>query len=199
MEELSCWTVYWVDPNFQCFKKIGRDVFSFANLTATARDWVLENGPRHIQNKPLVLRKWEPNLAKLNFGLSYIAGALGTPLYMDSITASRERLEYAKVYVEIGVDSEIPKHINLVLRNGSTNADHVYIPWLPPRCKAKEIVVGELGEPSGSVGEDACIVDQVVVTVPNIMTQDPIANVACAVNIVSSETVGTIESVSAQL
>ncbi|KAK8689147.1 hypothetical protein V6N13_087880 [Hibiscus sabdariffa] len=35
-------------------------VFSFANVTA--RDWVLENGPWHIQHKPLILRKWEPNL-----------------------------------------------------------------------------------------------------------------------------------------
>lgn len=35
-------------------------IVQFANIEA--RDWVLENCPWHIQNKPEVIRKWEPNL-----------------------------------------------------------------------------------------------------------------------------------------
>ncbi|KAK8694142.1 hypothetical protein V6N13_071699 [Hibiscus sabdariffa] len=102
-------------------------VFSFANVTA--REWVLENGPWHIHHKPLVLRKWESNLKRLDFDLermsiwvqlynvplelfsrkvSYISSAIGVPLYMDSVTASRERFEFAKVCVEVVVGHRIP-------------------------------------------------------------------------------------------
>ncbi|XP_039056026.1 uncharacterized protein LOC120198847 [Hibiscus syriacus] len=129
-------------------------VFSFSN--ASIRDWVLDNGPWHIQNKPLLLRKWEPNLQKLNLnlmsipiwvqlynvplelfsrnGLSYIASVVGHPLYMDSITASKQRLEYAKVCVEIGVDTVIPEIIHVALKDGSIAKIRVYVPWLPKVC-----------------------------------------------------------------
>ncbi|MFQ6671301.1 hypothetical protein Gotur_035896 [Gossypium turneri] len=42
-------------------------------------------------------------------GLSYIASALGNPLYMDRITASKQRLPYAKVCVELSVDQVLPR------------------------------------------------------------------------------------------
>ncbi|KAK8598769.1 hypothetical protein V6N13_094729 [Hibiscus sabdariffa] len=120
-------------PNFGTMQKIagilwGKSVkvslaesnlFFFAN--ATDRDWVLENGPWHIHNKPLL-------------GLSYIANVVGVPLYMDSVTASRTRLEFAKVCVELEVDASTPKHINVLLRDGSTTAIRVWIPWIPSRC-----------------------------------------------------------------
>ena len=83
-------------------------IIQFQN--AVIRDRVLEDGPWHIQNQPLIVRKWEPGLASLEFdmaklpiwihlgkvplelftqkGLSYIASAIGSPLYMDRITAS---------------------------------------------------------------------------------------------------------------
>ncbi|MBA0600693.1 hypothetical protein Gorai_003894, partial [Gossypium raimondii] len=42
-------------------------------------------------------------------GLSYIASALGNPLYMDGITASKQRLPYAKVCAELSVDQVLPR------------------------------------------------------------------------------------------
>ncbi|KAE8663142.1 hypothetical protein F3Y22_tig00113096pilonHSYRG00099 [Hibiscus syriacus] len=60
-------------------------VFSFAN--ASTRDWVLKN----VVQCPLELFSRK--------GLSYIASAIGKPLHMDSITTSRERIEYARVTV----------------------------------------------------------------------------------------------------
>ncbi|KAK8606498.1 hypothetical protein V6N13_030779 [Hibiscus sabdariffa] len=129
-------------------------VFSFANVTA--RDWVLENGPWHIQHKPFVLRKWEPNLKQLDFdlarmliwvqlynvpleffsrkGLSYISSAIGIPLYMDSVTASRERLEFAKVCVEVTVGHRIPRIVPVKLKDNSIVFVKVKIPWMPPCC-----------------------------------------------------------------
>ncbi|XP_039020001.1 uncharacterized protein LOC120151688 [Hibiscus syriacus] len=119
-------------------------------------DWVLENGPWQIQNKHLVLRKWEPNLRKLDFdlkrmpvwvhlynvplelfsrvGLSYIASAVGNPLYMDSVTASKDRLEFAKVCVEVEAGAVIPEVIHIVLRDGSFAKIRVYAPWFPKIC-----------------------------------------------------------------
>ncbi|KAK8617103.1 hypothetical protein V6N13_117070 [Hibiscus sabdariffa] len=118
----------------------GPNLYVFVFSSVDARDWVLENGPWHFQNKPLILRKWEPNMCKLDFdlvcmpmwvqlynvplelfnktGLSYIASALGNPLYMDSVRANRKRFEYAKVCVEIGACSSIPKFIDVLLRDG---------------------------------------------------------------------------------
>ena len=43
--------------------------------------------------------------------LSYIASAVGTSLYMDQITASQQRLAFAKICVEIEASMEIPKSI----------------------------------------------------------------------------------------
>ncbi|XP_038993211.1 uncharacterized protein LOC120116891 [Hibiscus syriacus] len=137
--------------------KAGRTLFIFSFKSKTARDWVLENGPWHIINKPLILRKWEPNLRRLNFdlskipvwvklfnvplelysrtGLSYIASAIGVPLSMDSITASKSRLEYAKVCVEIGVNDELPKFIDVVLRDGQAASISVDVPCIPSCCR----------------------------------------------------------------
>ncbi|KAK8598272.1 hypothetical protein V6N13_095655 [Hibiscus sabdariffa] len=67
-------------------------------------------------------------------GLSYIANAVGVPLYMDYVTASRTRLEFTKVCVELEVDASTPKHINVLLRDGSTADIRVWIPWMPSRC-----------------------------------------------------------------
>ncbi|KAE8682000.1 Pentatricopeptide repeat-containing protein [Hibiscus syriacus] len=116
----------------------------------------VKNGHWHIQNKPLVLRKWEPNLRKLDFdlkrmpvwvqlynvplelfsrvGLSYIASAVGNPLYMDYVTASKERLEFAKVCVEVEAGEVIHEVIHVVLRDGSIARIRVYAPWFPKIC-----------------------------------------------------------------
>ncbi|KAK8683727.1 hypothetical protein V6N13_039778 [Hibiscus sabdariffa] len=88
-----------------------RTFFLFQFASDEDCTWVLDNGPWHIQNKPIVLREWTPNLKSLGFrmenlpiweylfddplelftslGLSYISSALGSPLYMDDIIASR--------------------------------------------------------------------------------------------------------------
>ncbi|KAK8674557.1 hypothetical protein V6N13_032666 [Hibiscus sabdariffa] len=50
---------------------------------------------------------------------SVIASALGVPLYMDSITANRQRLAYAKVCVEMSADFCVPKVIPVYLKDGS--------------------------------------------------------------------------------
>ncbi|MBA0786761.1 hypothetical protein Gotri_027706, partial [Gossypium trilobum] len=50
-------------------------------------------------------------------GLSYIASALGIPLYMDSITAGQQRLSYVKVYVKMAANLVLPRSIDVELRD----------------------------------------------------------------------------------
>ncbi|XP_039039864.1 uncharacterized protein LOC120177954 [Hibiscus syriacus] len=93
----------------------------------------------------------QPNLQKLNFdlsrlplwihlfnvplelfnreGLSYIASALGVPISMDSVTASKTRLEFSKVCIEVGAKEEIPKTVEVVMANGQTTIIFVKVPW----------------------------------------------------------------------
>ncbi|KAK8699256.1 hypothetical protein V6N13_115347 [Hibiscus sabdariffa] len=134
----------------------GENLFLIQFPSLEDRDWVLANGPWHIQNKPIILRKWQSNMQSLEFamdslpvwvhlrsvslelftsvGLSYIASALGVPLYMDSITANRQRLAYAKICVEMSAGFCVPKVIPVYLKDGSVALVGVEVPWLPPRC-----------------------------------------------------------------
>ncbi|XP_039043801.1 uncharacterized protein LOC120183093 [Hibiscus syriacus] len=135
----------------------GNNHYVFSFDSEAIRDWVLESGPWHILNKPLILRKWEPNWNRLHFdlsripvwvnlfnvplelfsrtGLSYIASSLGSPLSMDSVTATKSHLEYAKVCIGIGVNDAIPKSVNVVLKDGKSISVVVDVPWLPISCK----------------------------------------------------------------
>ncbi|KAK8698495.1 hypothetical protein V6N13_114607 [Hibiscus sabdariffa] len=66
--------------------------------------------------------------------LCCIVSAIGHPLYMDSVTASKQRLSYAKVCIEISTKSFIPDSIEVKLRDGSSVSVGVEVPWLPPKC-----------------------------------------------------------------
>ncbi|KAE8708956.1 hypothetical protein F3Y22_tig00110332pilonHSYRG00622 [Hibiscus syriacus] len=57
-----------------------------------------------VKNIPLVLRKWEPSMQKLDFDLTNM------PV---------ERLEYAKVCIKISAGFEIPDEIQVVLKDGT--------------------------------------------------------------------------------
>ncbi|XVE67823.1 hypothetical protein DITRI_Ditri09bG0019400 [Diplodiscus trichospermus] len=136
-------------PNFSAFQKMvnilwgedgdvdirpaGMNLFIILFPNSSTRDKVLESGPWHIQNQPLIVRRREPGMRSLEFnmaklpvwiqlgniplelftktGISYIVSALGNPLYMDRITANQQRLSFAKVCVEIEASMTIPDSI----------------------------------------------------------------------------------------
>ncbi|XVF52764.1 hypothetical protein PTKIN_Ptkin05aG0044700 [Pterospermum kingtungense] len=60
------------------------------------------------------------------------------PLYMDKVTARRERRAFMRVCVEIEADMEIPKSIDLVLRNKLVHVQ-VSVPWIPLCCSKCKI------------------------------------------------------------
>lgn len=91
-------------------------VFQFENLSLL--NWVLESGPWFLGKRLLILQKWSPNLtgSKLrwekipiwvilrnipmhlysNTCISYIASAIGKPLYMDKGTTLQTHLDFCE-------------------------------------------------------------------------------------------------------
>ncbi|GJR81175.1 RNA-directed DNA polymerase, eukaryota, reverse transcriptase zinc-binding domain protein [Tanacetum coccineum] len=111
-------------------------------MTGNTPDAKLENGPRFIQNNPLILKKWhlDENLLKEDVGtipvwvklhgvpvtdfsedgLSAIATKLGTPLILDSYTSdicmqSWGRLSYARAMIELRADLELKDNIMMAM------------------------------------------------------------------------------------
>jgi hypothetical protein len=100
------------------------------------KDEVVEAKLWHIANKPLILRKWTPGMQLLKISLStvpvwiklhnlpiefwnstclsYVASGIGKPLRADFVTKEQLRIGFARVLVEVNVDSEFPKEIEVV-------------------------------------------------------------------------------------
>ncbi|XP_044491492.1 uncharacterized protein LOC123215458 [Mangifera indica] len=134
----------------------GQGVFilKFQDLDGVMR--AVEEGQLTIARQPFLVRKWTTNLPMLindvkkvaiwvrmygiplKFwtpkGLSYIASAIGNPLYVDSITEEGTRLDYARICIEIKVDSECPDSICLSLLNGECMVINVEYSWKPIKC-----------------------------------------------------------------
>lgn len=104
----------------------------------------------------MIMKKWEPQmclvkdqLARIPIwvqfynvpleywtapGLSYVASAVGRPLYADSVTESCKRLSYARVCVEIEVRDSLPSSFCLRLSSGKEVEIKVQYPWKPLQC-----------------------------------------------------------------
>ncbi|XP_031394470.1 uncharacterized protein LOC116205909 [Punica granatum] len=129
-------------------------IFKFPNEDIMT--WVLETGPWHVERKSLILQRWSPNFTEEELslkrmpvwvqlrriplqyfhpkGISYLASAIGKPLYMDRATALSSRLDYAKVCVEVDAEKEIPNVLNVDLGNEYKVEVLVDTPWLPEKC-----------------------------------------------------------------
>jgi hypothetical protein len=119
-------------------------------------DRVLNEGPWLFDGRLIILKPWSPNIGlerdilstvpvwirfpslhlKLwsNTVISYMASLIGKPLYMDNATATGERLEFARCFVEISACSKLPKSVRLDLGNGEWLETPVHFEWVPPKC-----------------------------------------------------------------
>ena len=59
---------------------------------------------------------------------------------MDRITVKQQRLAFAKVCVEVDAGMEIPRFLEVELRNGSIVQVQVDIPWMPIKCSQCKIL-----------------------------------------------------------
>jgi hypothetical protein len=133
----------------------GLYLFRFVDIKA--RDEVMEAKLWHIANKPLILRKWTPGMQLLKISLStvhvwikmhnlpiefwnstclsYVASGVGKPLCADSVTEEQIRLGFARVLVEIDIDSVFPKEVEVIGVDGGRVVVGIEYPWLPVKCK----------------------------------------------------------------
>ncbi|XP_038991415.1 uncharacterized protein LOC120114653 [Hibiscus syriacus] len=142
-----------------CVVKPLKDVFEEGIL-----DWkhalvgqFIGSAPNFSSIKKIVMLLWgkASSIKGLGFrkrGLSYIASVVGKPLHMDSITAARERLEYARLCVEVPAGSSIQDHIDVVLSDESVAKIRVSV-WRVkgPVKDAKQDVPSVSGEATGDV------------------------------------------------
>ncbi|KAK8675172.1 hypothetical protein V6N13_033242 [Hibiscus sabdariffa] len=138
------------------------------------RDWVLESRSWHIQQKAIVLRKWllgmipgvldltsTPIWVKLwhvpldlfsHKGLGCIANALGKPLYTDRATVLKHILEFAKICINVGAKSVLPKSVKVELSDdtvvGTVVADLVPIDHVQSQNPFSVLVDGQVPEVS---------------------------------------------------
>lgn len=58
---------------------------------------------------------------------------IGKPLYIDIATARKERIEYARCFVEIDASDPLPKEVSLAILNGGEINIPVEYKWVPPK------------------------------------------------------------------
>jgi hypothetical protein len=66
--------------------------------------------------------------------LSHVASGVGKPLCADSVTEEQLRLGFARVLVEVNVDSEFPKEIEIAGSDGIPVTVGIEYPWIPIKC-----------------------------------------------------------------
>lgn len=120
----------WKNKGLKSMLSIANGFVFFMFDTIDSSTAVLEDSPWFIGGHFIVLKKWHsmmklskdqldkiPIWVKLfnvpleywdDDGLSGIASAIGEPLYMDRLTDYGDRVSFAKVCVEIGIDSILP-------------------------------------------------------------------------------------------
>lgn len=128
--------------------------FMFDNVDSCER--VLEGGPWYMGNQLLLLKRWKrmmkltkeyvsqiPVWVKLfnvpmeywDFeGLSRIASKIGIPLFMDHLTSTGTRVSFARVCVEVNVESALPQNF-LVRCDDEVVEIRVEYQGIPAKCE----------------------------------------------------------------
>ncbi|KAL4311539.1 hypothetical protein GQ457_01G003720 [Hibiscus cannabinus] len=96
------------------------------------RDWVLESGPWHIQQKAIVLRRWMPGL---KFDVLQLDSApVWVKLWHVPATTLKQQLEFVKICIEVGAKKTISNSVLVELDEDLTVEIAVELVWSPPRC-----------------------------------------------------------------
>lgn len=149
----------WKDYGKIQIKQIGACYF-FEFRDEDTKFKALEGGPYFFSRRYLVLKDWHrmlipstehpstiPAWVKIHKlplecwteeGFSRIASTIGKPLHVDIATAKQQRIDYARVCVEISAKSDLPK--NIQISDGCHTASvAVEYQWLPPKCNSCKV------------------------------------------------------------
>ncbi|KAF9619495.1 hypothetical protein IFM89_007243 [Coptis chinensis] len=67
-------------------------------------------------------------------GLGVVASRLGRPLLMDEATASKKRISFARVCIEVEISSELPLSFEIEMEKGDNRTVRVEYSWVPKKC-----------------------------------------------------------------
>ncbi|KAF9589072.1 hypothetical protein IFM89_018803 [Coptis chinensis] len=67
-------------------------------------------------------------------GLGFVASRLGKPLLTDGATASKKRIAYARVCIEVEFSSELPKSFEVEMKKEDVRKIKVEYSWIPKLC-----------------------------------------------------------------
>ncbi|PKU76698.1 RNA exonuclease 1 [Dendrobium catenatum] len=132
------------------------DDFFLLKFTAVKDyDMVWSGGLWFLLGRPFILQRWNPKfqptkdksasiplwIKVLNLplalwtptGISKIASFIGEPLYVDTLTAKRTRLTFARICVKVDKNSELPEVIPMEIDGVDLNLTVVY-DWKPTKC-----------------------------------------------------------------
>ena len=142
----------WKSFNVDKITLIKRGVFLVRFNVMDSPDSVL-NGHYFFNKKPLTLKSWSPDIdfvkediktlpiwVQLRLPLKYwgenslhkIVSQLGDPIKMDDATRNRDKLQFARILVEMKIEQEFPDHIWFVNEYGEKVKVPVEFEWLPP-------------------------------------------------------------------
>lgn len=88
----------------------------------------LTRWPLWIQHHNVPLQYWNEE------GLSYIASAVGKPLYADEMTESTSRISFAKICMEVNDTSALLHSVEVLTASGKVVTVRIKYPWRPTKC-----------------------------------------------------------------
>ncbi|XP_056695788.1 uncharacterized protein [Spinacia oleracea] len=155
----------WKHLNVDKVVMVKRGVFIVRFLTMDSRDKVLD-GHYFFDNKPLIMKPWNSDMdmdkeevksvpiwVQLKLGFKYwgeralfkIISQIGKPIKRDQATLNRDKLQFARVMVDVPLSKELPDCISFRDENGLMVNVGLYYEWRPTlfsKCK----MIGHLQE-----------------------------------------------------
>ena len=155
----------WKHLNVDKVIMVKRGVFIVRFLTMDSRDKVL-NGHYFFDSKPLIMKPWDSDMdmdreevksvpiwVQLKLGFKYwgeralfkIISQIGKPIKRDQATINRDKLQFARVMVDVPLSKELPDCISFRDENGLMVKVGLYYEWRPTLC-SKCKMIGHLQE-----------------------------------------------------
>lgn len=135
---------------------MGRGLFMVKFDTMENRDKILNEGFHFFDGKPIIIQPWKADMNLLNKeihkipiwielhnlelkywgerSMSKIVSKVGKYIKVDQATLNRDRLQFAKVLVEVAIDQAFPDFIQFKNEHGEISDQQVAYRWKPIRC-----------------------------------------------------------------
>ena len=150
----------WDKLGLQVFLPTDSGHYFFKFHSKAESEPILEGGRWHVRGRPIILQNWQSGLVlqkdsisripiwvNLKYiplelwtveGLSIIASRIGKPLHVDRMTASRKRIPYARICIEVNAEYQLIRQFDIEFINayGSPKIINVAVEYqkIPLRC-----------------------------------------------------------------